>query len=388
MPAMPSLEVVGLEKRWPGLRVAADFAVPDGELLAIVGPSGCGKSTVLRMIAGLLKADAGRVLVDGRDLASLPPRERGIGMVFQDYALFPHMNAGRNVAYGLAAKGMSRRERLLEADRLLESVGLKGYGKRGVQDLSGGERQRVALARTLALRPGIVLFDEPLSSLDAALRKRLRADIRDEQLRFGLTAVYVTHDLEEAMAMADKLAIMEGGQVLQCDAPRRLWEAPANARVARFMGCGPCLPVLRLERAEGCLAASTASGRFELPYRHQIVGSPGLGATNEGLEALLAGGWLDGRAPPAGLLLHFERNAARRAAPAAAPMPAPAGLRGLGGGFEANCLRADYAGDAVDCLLDAGGERISLRFPRDEAPAAGERCSFRLERGAASLLEE
>lgn len=361
---MPSLEVAGLEKRWPGLRVRAEFAVPDGELLAIVGPSGCGKSTVLRMIAGLLKADAGSVLVDGRDLGSLPPRERGIGMVFQDYALFPHMNAARNVAYGLAAKGMGRRERLLEADRLLESVGLKGYGKRGVQDLSGGEKQRVALARTLALRPGIVLFDEPLSSLDSALRKRLRADIREEQLRFGLTALYVTHDLEEAMAMADKLAIMEGGRMLQCDAPRRLWEAPASARVARFMGSGPCLPVLRLERAGGSIAAFTASGRFELPY-------PGYGDR------------LEGRSPPAGLLLHFERSAARRTAPSAAPEPAV-----LGGGFEASCLRADYAGDAVDCLLDAGGERISLRFPRDEAPAAGERCSFRLELGAASLLEE
>ncbi|HAE20770.1 MAG TPA: Fe3+/spermidine/putrescine ABC transporter ATP-binding protein [Spirochaetaceae bacterium] len=375
---MPSLEVIGLEKRWPGLRVRAEFAVPDGKLLAIVGPSGCGKSTILRMIAGLVKADAGRALVDGRDLGGLPPRERGIGMVFQDYALFPHMNAARNVAYGLAAKGMGRRERLLEAERLLDSVGLKGYGKRGVQELSGGEKQRVALARTLALRPGIVLFDEPLSSLDAALRKRLRSDIRDEQLRFGLTALYVTHDLEEAMAMADRLAIMEGGEVLQCDEPRRLWEAPASARVARFMGCGPCLPLLSLKRAAGGYQALTASGRFLLADGDEQSALPGVDLARPGLDGLETEGGL------AGLRLHFERNAARRVTESTAT---PA-RRGSGGSFHARCLRADYAGDAVDCLMDAGGERISLRFSRDEAPANGEQCSFILKPGSARLLSE
>jgi ABC-type Fe3+/spermidine/putrescine transport system ATPase subunit len=378
MPAMPSLEVIALEKRWPELRVRADFAVPDGRLLAIVGPSGCGKSTVLRMIAGLLKADSGSVLVDGRDIGALPPRERGVGMVFQDYALFPHMNAAKNVAYALAARGMGRRERLFEAERLLEAVGLKGYGRRGVQDLSGGEKQRVALARTLAPRPGIVLFDEPLSSLDAALRKRLRSDIREEQLRFGLTALYVTHDLEEAMAMADTLAIMEGGEVLQCDEPWRLWEAPRSARVARFMGCGPCLPLVRLERAAGGFEATTASGRFVIAAGTGHGAPPGLSAARADADALKDRDWLSS------LSVHFERNAARAIAPA---KPLAGGPR-HGGSFTALCLRSDYAGDAVDCLMDAGGERISLRFPRGEAPSAGRLCSFMLKPGAARLLGE
>ncbi len=268
---MPLLELDALEKRWPSLLVRTSMSVEDGKRLAIVGPSGCGKSTLLGMIAGLETPDAGSVRMGGVDITALSPRERGIGMVFQDYALFPHLNAGDNVSYGLAVRRVPRKERRAEAARLLGSVGLSGYSNRRVQELSGGEKQRVALARTLALRPRLVLFDEPLSSLDAALRKRLRTDIREEQLAFGLTALYVTHDLEEAMAMADGLALMDGGAILQCGDPRSLWERPASARVARFMGSGPCVKISGIERRGSAILLRTDAGVFPLPKGQEAL---------------------------------------------------------------------------------------------------------------------
>lgn len=198
------LIVDGIVKRWPDRLVEASFEVAPGEAVALVGPSGSGKSTVLRVIAGLVKPDAGRVLIDGVDATGLAPGKRGVGMVFQDRALFAHLSVEDNVGYGLVSAGMSRRAARAEAAAWLARVSLAGFGKRRVDTLSGGEAQRVALARALAVGPALVLFDEPLAALDAPLRRRLRAELARHQREIGYAAVYVTHDEEEAAELASR----------------------------------------------------------------------------------------------------------------------------------------------------------------------------------------
>lgn len=208
MRARDGLVVESLRKDWPGKTITVSFEVPRGGSLAVLGPSGCGKSSVLRMIAGLLEPDAGRVTLEGRDITLLPPGKRRVGMVFQDSALFSHLSVADNIAYGLACKGVRARERRAAAERWLELMGLEGFGSRRVETLSGGEKQRVALARTLAVEPGLVLFDEPLSALDSDLRVRLGGELRARQLEFAFTALYVTHDEAEAARLADRVIRM------------------------------------------------------------------------------------------------------------------------------------------------------------------------------------
>ena len=208
MRARDGLVVESLRKDWPGKTITVSFEVPRGGSLAVLGPSGCGKSSVLRMIAGLLEPDAGRVTLEGRDITLLPPGKRRVGMVFQDSALFSHLSVADNIAYGLACKGVPARERRAAAERWLGLMGLEGFGARRVETLSGGEKQRVALARTLAVEPGLVLFDEPLSALDSDLRVRLGGELRARQLEFGFTALYVTHDEAEATRLADRVIRM------------------------------------------------------------------------------------------------------------------------------------------------------------------------------------
>jgi len=358
---MVSLELRSLVKSWPGMTVSASFMVEAGTILAVAGPSGCGKSTLLRMVAGLIKPDSGNVIVGGRDVTAAEPHTRGIGMVFQDHALFPHLDVAGNVAYGLRRLHLGRADLAERISRLLAAVDLSGFEHRKPHELSGGERQRVALARTLAIEPSVVLFDEPLSSLDAALRKRLRSDIVEEQRRLGFTAVYVTHDLEEAMAIGDSLAIMDAGRVLQCDPPRTVWSEPACVKVARFMGSGPCLPVSRLEERHGVLTACTAVGEFPLA---------GLAIQDPAFR-------------PGSHYVFFERSAARPHASDTAPASGASY-----GKFSAVCLRADFAGDAVDCLMDSGGEQFTLRFDRETAPAAGTRIACEVPAGKCSLLTD
>jgi ABC-type Fe3+/spermidine/putrescine transport system ATPase subunit len=197
------LEVRDLTKRWPMRGVSVSFTLGKGSSLALLGPSGCGKSTVLRMIAGLTVPDSGTVALAGEDVTRVKPSLRGVGMVFQDHALFAHLSVEDNIGYGPVSKGASRRESRAIASEWLERFGLSGFAKRRIESLSGGERQRVALARTLAVNPRLVLFDEPLSALDPELRARLREELRDRQRAFGYTAIYVTHDLEEAEFLAD-----------------------------------------------------------------------------------------------------------------------------------------------------------------------------------------
>jgi len=229
------LEVRGLTKRFETVVAVEDFtlAVPEGEILALLGPSGCGKTTVLRIVAGLERPDAGRVFLAGRDATDWPPEKRGVGLVFQSYALFPHLSVGANIAYGLRFRGGDRKRRVGE---LLALVGLAGYERRKPHQLSAGQQQRVALARALAPEPRVLLLDEPLSALDAALRKDLRAELRALLGKLGMTALYVTHDQEEALALADRVAVMREGRLEQVAPPEELYAKPHTPFVASFLG--------------------------------------------------------------------------------------------------------------------------------------------------------
>jgi iron(III) transport system ATP-binding protein len=256
---MPLLSLHDLSKRFGRTAAVADVSieVERGEFFGLLGPSGCGKTTTLRIIAGLELLDTGSVEFDGRDITNTPAEHRGFGMVFQNYALFPHLNVFENVAFGLRARGSrgsspSVREGSLQqeikskVDRALDLVQLPGYSQRRVDELSGGQQQRVAIARAIAIEPSLLLFDEPLSNLDVALREETRHELRALVNRLNLTAVYVTHDQEEAFALCDRIAVMKDGRVLQVGAPRELYEHPANVTVAKFLGRNNLIRAMRL----------------------------------------------------------------------------------------------------------------------------------------------
>lgn len=208
----------------------------DGEMLSILGPSGCGKTTLLRIVAGLLTPDSGAVLFDGKDMTDVPPEKRGVGMVFQNYALFPNMTVEENISFGLMVRGKRPAEMRERVRELLELVGLSGYENRRTEQLSGGEMQRVALARALAPGVGLLLLDEPLSALDAKLRSGLRREIRRIQRETGVTAIYVTHDQEEALSISDRVAVMSPGRIEQTGTPVEIYEHPETEFVASFVG--------------------------------------------------------------------------------------------------------------------------------------------------------
>jgi iron(III) transport system ATP-binding protein len=212
------------------------LTVVPGELLTLLGPSGCGKTTTLRMIAGFEQPTSGSIHIGERDVTSLRANERNIGFVFQNYAIFPHLSVFENVAYGLRVQNKSDDEIKRAVHEVLELVGLGGYAQQQPHQLSGGEQQRVALARAIVFKPRILLFDEPLSNLDAKLRVQMRSEIQQLQKRLGITTVYVTHDQEEAMAISDRIAVMSGGKIVQIDAAEDLYDRPHNEFVARFIG--------------------------------------------------------------------------------------------------------------------------------------------------------
>lgn len=215
---------------------AVSFSFPQGALVTLLGPSGCGKTTTLRLVAGLELPTEGTITIEGRDVTRLAAAERRIAMVFQSYALFPHMNVLENVAYGLVVNGARKAAAEADAQAMLKTLGLEGLGERLPSELSGGQQQRVAVARALVLRPKVLLFDEPLSNLDARLRRRVREDIRDLQKRLGLSVVYVTHDQQEALAVSDLVCVMRNGRIAQMGTPTELYEDPADAFIADFMG--------------------------------------------------------------------------------------------------------------------------------------------------------
>lgn len=230
------LELCGIRRIYPEFALEASFTVGRGEFFSILGPSGSGKTTLLRLIAGFDRPDEGRLLLAGRDITRLPPHRRRIGMVFQDYALFPHLSVGENVAYGLKMLGLPPGKRRERAEELLVLTGLAGFYRRDPSSLSGGEQQRVALARALAPEPLVLLFDEPFSALDQSLRQHLRREVRDLQRSTGFTALFVTHSQEEALSLSDRLLIMGRGRVEQVGSPDDLYHRPGTPYVAGFLG--------------------------------------------------------------------------------------------------------------------------------------------------------
>lgn len=240
---MGKLELKSLRKAYADFTLEIDLSVDEGEFLTIIGPSGSGKSTLLSLISGLESPDSGQIILDGKDIVGLPPQKRSVGLVFQDYALFPSMSVEDNVAYALKVRHVPKKERRQASAALLDFVSLPGYGKRKVTTLSGGEAQRVALARALAGEPSIMLLDEPMSALDAALRRHLRDEIRrihDEDR--GLTTIYVTHDREEAFAISDRIAIVKDGKLEMAGTPEEVYNHPATLFTAFFTGEGTKLP--------------------------------------------------------------------------------------------------------------------------------------------------
>ena len=237
---------------------AIDLEIEDGEFFTLLGPSGSGKTTCLRMIAGFDRPTSGEILLHGRKVTALPPYEREVNTVFQDYALFPHMSVGDNIAYGPLIRNVPQAERQQQVERMLEMVRLKGLGRRKPSQLSGGQRQRVALARALINQPRILLLDEPLGALDLKLRQEMQSELKGLQQRLGITFIYVTHDQEEALSMSDRLAVFNLGRIEQIGAPATVYERPATAFVASFVGTTNLI--------EGALAQKLTgqSGRFAL----------------------------------------------------------------------------------------------------------------------------
>jgi putative spermidine/putrescine transport system ATP-binding protein len=254
------LDIGGAEKRFGAAAVlqGIDLAVAKGEFVSLLGPSGCGKTTLLRIVAGLLAPDRGRIVLDGADIAKLPPHKRDVGVVFQNYALFPHLSVADNVAFGLRAHGRKPTETDATVAKFLDLVRMGEFAKRPVQMLSGGQQQRVAVARALAVGPKLMLFDEPFSALDRKLRETMQIELRRLLRELGTTAIFVTHDQDEALVMSDRIAIMNRGAIEQLAAPAAIYETPATAFALDFVGLST--------RLEGKVAAS-ANGTIEIDTR-------------------------------------------------------------------------------------------------------------------------
>jgi iron(III) transport system ATP-binding protein len=344
-----TLSLQGIVKRF-GQTVAvaeASFEVPTGTLSTLLGPSGCGKTTVLRMVAGLETPSEGRILIGGRDVTALSAAERGVCLVFQSYALFPHMSVRENVAYGLSVAGVKRREAEERAEAAMAGVGLAGLGARLPSELSGGQQQRVALARALVLRPRVLLFDEPLSNLDARLRRKVRDDIRALQQDLSLTVLYVTHDQHEALAVSDSVIVMRQGRIAQLGTPRDLYERPASGFVADFMGEASLLRAEVEAVADGVATVSSAGLRVTLP----------------------AGGARPGDA---------VRLAVR-----------PHGWRLGDAGIDATLTRVAYLGATLEVLLETPAGQVFAVFPVGTPlppPGAAVRLAVDTTPGAAALV--
>jgi len=227
-----------VSKYFGAFQAMADVSleIGQGEFFSLLGASGCGKTTLLRMLVGFESTSSGEIFIDGQPMSEVPPHHRPVNMVFQSYAIFPHLNVADNIAYGLRRQKLPAARRQEMVDEMLELINLTGYGKRKANELSGGQRQRIALARALILRPKVLLLDEPLGALDKQLRERMQLELRALQRQVGITFVFVTHDQEEALTLSDRIAVMSGGRVLQVDTPAQLYEAPRTREVASFIG--------------------------------------------------------------------------------------------------------------------------------------------------------
>ncbi len=262
------LELQGIRKQYDGVARPVipdlDLVIPARKMVVLVGPSGCGKSTTLRMVAGLEEPTAGRILIDGRDVTNLPPAERDIAMVFQSYALYPHMTVFENMAFGLRIKHLPEQEIRKRVEATADSLGLRPYLERRPKALSGGQRQRVAIGRAVVRQPKVFLFDEPLSNLDAKLRGDMRREIARIHRESNATAMYVTHDQIEAMTLADQIVVLKDGVIQQIGTPVEIYEKPANRFVAGFFGT-PSMNFLEADLTQGAGSASARGNGFEIP---------------------------------------------------------------------------------------------------------------------------
>lgn len=285
------------------------FQIEAGKLVTLLGPSGCGKTTTLRMIAGLEMPTSGRIIIGDEDVSSLPATDRDVTMVFQSYALFPHMTVLQNVAYGLVVSGVAKREAHELAEGSLTLVGLSGFGRRLPSELSGGQQQRVAVARALVLKPQVLLFDEPLSNLDAKLRRQVREDIRELQQNLNLTSVYVTHDQEEALAVSDRIIVMRNAEIAQEGTPQELYEQPVDRFVADFVGDANLVEV-EIDSIEDDRAVIRVAGsKLQLPHQGLPPGKADLAIRPEAIRLEDAGATdaLEGHISKATYLgSHFE----------------------------------------------------------------------------------
>ncbi|WP_126975017.1 ABC transporter ATP-binding protein [Frigidibacter oleivorans] len=340
--ADPHIIVEDLVKTYPGAaRPSVDhvsFALPRGEMLALLGPSGCGKTTILRMIAGLIDPTAGHIRLNGREISQIPVYRRNMGMVFQAYALFPHMTVAENVAFGLEMRNIPKSERAQKVARALDMVKLGGLGDRRVTQLSGGQQQRCAIARSLVIEPELLLLDEPLSNLDAKLRDEMRDEIRDIQRRTGVTAIFVTHDQDEALSMADRLAVMSAGRLEQIGTPRQIFDAPASEFVAGFIGAGNFFP-----------------GR---------ISAPGL-AEVEGIGTLA----FDGAGTPGDAVKLMVRPHRLKLAQDAAPGP---------NRFAGQVEKVTYRGQILTLAVDVAGRRMlaDMHTHAGALPQTGDRITL------------
>ncbi|MBW7920789.1 MAG: ABC transporter ATP-binding protein [Rubellimicrobium sp.] len=262
------IEIAGVTRDFGSFQalkgISAD--IREGEFFSLLGPSGCGKTTLLRLIAGFDEPTSGTIAIDGRPMADIPANRRPTNMVFQSYAIFPHLDVAENVGYGLKTRRMPRAQIAAEVEKALEMVDLADYGRRAAHELSGGQRQRVALARALVMRPKVVLLDEPLSALDKKLREQMQVELRELQQSIGITFILVTHDQEEALIMSDRIAVMFEGRIAQLASPEELYRHPRTKRVASFIGVMNFLPATFVSRdAAGVTVDVTALGRVTIP---------------------------------------------------------------------------------------------------------------------------
>lgn len=338
------LEIEQVHKSFEGAAAVAgvSFALDEGQILCLLGPSGCGKTTLLRLIAGLEMADAGKILFDGQDLANIPPHQRDFGLMFQEFALFPHKNVGQNVAFGLQMK----KEVAITATvrQMLDLVGLAGFEERDVNSLSGGERQRVALARSLAPNPRLLMLDEPLGSLDRALRERLMLEIRQILKQVGLTAIYVTHDQTEAFAVADRVIVMNQGHIEQDATPEQLYRQPATPFAARFLGFTNLLQ-----------ATGLPDGRLETSWGIWPVTVPNQNAGDH-VTILIR--------------------------PEAASLEPGDGIT-----IEGELVVALFRGRFYQLTIATGDEQLTFELPLAEAPPLGSQLTLWLNPAAVSVLE-
>ncbi|MEJ8851786.1 ABC transporter ATP-binding protein [Variovorax rhizosphaerae] len=287
---MSSIELAGVAKHWGDAAAlhAVDLRIASGSFCVLLGPSGCGKSTTLRIIAGLEIPSSGKVIIDGQDVTGLPPARRGIAMVFQNYALFPHLSVADNITFGLSVRGMPAAEQATRLGQTAELLGLGALLARKPSQLSGGQQQRVALGRALVAQAKVCLMDEPLSNLDAQLRQEMRRELRDLQRQLGLTVVYVTHDQTEAMSMADQVVLLNKGRVEQTGTPRELYARPASTFAARFIGTPPMnLVALDSGRIAGSdVAVGVGGATLGVRPEAIAIGADGIPAVVQDVEYL------------------------------------------------------------------------------------------------------